>query len=127
MNAANIAAEVRRIQHALDGYVPMYEVRGMLDRLERDIAPDTPAAYACPVEGFDTVLSYLSKHDQIILELAHDPVRDFIVDGKNLAKCARNRGLPVLRVAAPEAVSVRYRRVTHVNAYPTHLLAEYFA
>lgn len=100
--------------------------RAALHSLEKNLAPDDADAYQIDILGFDTVLSYLSKTNPEALDLILDPVFDTISDGLNLSRRARCRGIPILKVSAPAHIKARYPKVSHVNAYPTHLLAEYF-
>lgn len=132
MNAQDTTASIRNIRRVLADHVsgkrpasPSMIIRAM-ENLERDLAPDTAESYEIGIVGFDTILSYLSKEDRFTLDMMDDVVFNTIEDGKALSKSARARGLPILKVSAPAAITTRFPKVTHVNAYPTHLLADHF-
>ena len=95
--------------------------------LEHDLAgTETEDFNACPVEGFDTILSYLSRTNPEAFDLIDEPVHGTITDGLAVSKIARARGLPVLRVTAPPHMQRRFPKAKTVNAYPTHLLVELY-
>ena len=134
MKRNEIASELRRIRHLLGNSVNtpvdpwrMRDVRNSLLVLERNLPRDKPEDYHLGIEGFDTVMSYIAREEPTLMKLALDPVRDHIADGKRIAHVARCRRLPVLKVDAPAPIKQRYSKIKTVNAYPTHLLAEYFS
>lgn len=134
MKRNEITSEIRRIRRMLErcgmGRVDpwtMNEARNSLVALERNLPKDSPQDYHLGIEGFDTVMSYIAREEPTLMELALDPVRDHIADGKRIAHVARCRRLPVLKVEAPAPIKQRYGKIKTVNAYPTHLLAEYFS
>jgi hypothetical protein len=104
-----------------------YKMKANIEALEHEIAgTDLEDFNACPVEGFDTILSYLSRTNPEAFDLIDQPVHGTIRDGVFATKYAHARGYPVLRVTAPPHMKRRFPRATHVNAYPTHMLVEIF-
>lgn len=85
-----------------------------------------PEDYQTDLEGYDTVLGFLSKHDPFILEMMVDPVEETQRDGFWLMHRARERGLPSLKVPAPKAVTDLYPSIETVKAWPVDLLKERF-
>ena len=126
MHAEIAIDRIRNIRRNLIGAHPQ-ATDAALAALEHDLAgTKTEDFNACPVEGFDTILSYLSRTNPEAFSLIDEPVHGTICDGLFVSKCARSRGLPVLRVAAPPHMQRRFPKAKTVNAYPTHLLVEIF-
>lgn len=126
MNAQEIIAKIRDARRTI--YAGnAWDAANSLDLLEHEIAGPGPENFDdCPVEGFDTILSYLARTNPEAFELLDDPVHGTITDGIMVSNYARKRGLPVLRVAAPAYIRRRYPKAKTVNAYPTHLLVEIY-
>jgi hypothetical protein len=74
--------------------------------------------------GYATVLGYLNEHDPLTLLNIDDPVRATIVLGRKATSLCLMRGIKIVKVPAPDHVTQRYAKVTHVNAYPVSILAE---
>ncbi|TMV08680.1 hypothetical protein FGK63_06040 [Ruegeria sediminis] len=108
MNAQDTISRVRSIRTAMHYGMSIGLVQNQLFALERELAPTQKPDFEIGIEGFDTVLSYLSKTNPEALDLIHDPIHDTVKDGKTLAVRARCRGLPVLRVEAPAHIKTRY-------------------
>ena len=127
MNAEIAIDRIRNVRrNLLTGAHPL-DADAALAALEHDLAgTKTEDFNACPVEGFDTILSYLSRTNPEAFDLIDEPVHGTISDGLRIAQYARSRGLPVLRVAAPPHMKRRFPKAKTVNAYPTHLLVEVF-
>lgn len=102
-------------------------VAAALEGLEHEIAGTAAEDFDdCPVEGFDTILSYLRREHPTAFDLIDEPVHGTISDGILVAKKARNRGIPVLRVTPPAHMQRRFPKAKTVNAYPTEFLAEVY-
>lgn len=130
MDATEIIAELRAIRTTAlltlpYGASPLPMLR-QIENLEVEIAGTDAEDFTCDVVGFDTVLSYLAKTNPEVLDLMPNPVHDTIRDGMIIAAKARARRLPVVKVAACEHMKRRFPKARYVNAYPTHLLVEYF-
>lgn len=126
MTTSEIIAEIRRIRRDMvRNKIGAFTAATRLFALENAAAPcGTNDLVSVEIDGFDTVLGYLAKNDPAQADLTYDLTHDTVAAGKRCATLARARGLPILRVKAPAAVSTRYPKVTKVNAYPVHLLAE---
>jgi hypothetical protein len=102
-------------------------VKAALQRLEQDIPSRDPSAFETAnldAFGYATVLGYMNEHDPLTLQEIADPVRDTISLGLWATARCQMLGLKVVRVPACDHVKARYRKVTHVNAYPVGVLAE---
>lgn len=120
--ALSIIRGLRRDNAALGFYT---EAKRLV-LLEELLTPRAPETMVSEVPEFNTVLGYLTEYDPIILDLMNDPIRDTQRDGFWLTHRAKQRGLPVIKVPAPKAVTTRYPEVTQLNAYPVGLLRERF-
>jgi hypothetical protein len=101
-------------------------LRSLAD-LEVNLPSRDPAAFETAnldAFGYATVLSYLNDTDPMSLQDLEDPVRDTIAIGRKAAALCLSRGLKIVRVPACDHIKQRYRKVTHVNAYPVGVLAE---
>lgn len=126
MNAEQIIDRIRRIRRHIPGSHPAHIAR-QLDDLEHDLAGTEQEDFdGCPVEGYDTILSYLSRNHPEAFELIDEPVHGTITDGLFVSRKARKRGVPVLRVTAPKHMQRRFPKAKTVNAYPTWFLAEVY-
>jgi hypothetical protein len=116
--------DISRTLYAAE-HAAVLEIARELHALERDTPSREPEAFETPnldAFGYATVLGYLNVEAPWFLMNMEDPVRDTIVLGQRVSRfCARN-GVKVVRVEACEHVKARYAKVTHVNAYPTHVL-----
>jgi len=97
-----------------------------IENLEIEIAGTKQEDFTCNVVGFETVLSYLAKSNPEALDLMTNPVHETIADGMRVAAIARGRGLPIIKIEACQHIRKRFPKAEYVNAYPTHLLVEYF-
>jgi hypothetical protein len=126
MNEQATIYRIRHIRRSLPEAHPL-AVAAALECLEHEIAgTETEDFDDCPVEGFDTILSYLARTNPEAFSLMDEPVHGTIREGFLVAQKARIRGLPIIRVVAPAHMRRRFPKATHVNAYPTHLLVEIF-
>lgn len=127
MDAMNIIDHLRGIRNDITFGGCAYKTSAKIAALEHEIAGTAQEDFnACPVEGFDTILSYLSRTNPEAFDLIDQPVHGTIRDGVFATKYAHTRGYPVLRVTAPPHMKRRFPKATHVNAYPTHMLVEIF-
>lgn len=127
MNAQDTIARLRGIRSTVAYGATARSVASQLEALEHDLAGTQPEDFGeCPVAGFDTILSYLSRTNPEAFDLIDEPVHGTITDGLRAAHLARSRGIPVLRVVAPPHIQRRFPKAKTVNAYPTWFLDEFY-
>jgi hypothetical protein len=127
MDAANIIDSLRAIRSSVMYGAGALNIARCIEALEHEVAGTEPEDFGeCPIVGYDTVLSYLSREHPEAFDLIDEPVHGTITDGLLLARKARSRGIPVLRVTAPAHMQRRFPKAKTVNAYPTSFLAEHY-
>ena len=125
MKPQEIIAELRSIRRQTGKLLSNLE-RQQIENLEIEIAGTEQEDFTSNVVGFETVLSYLAKSNPEALDLMPNPVHETIKEGKIIASWARGRGLPIIKIEACQHMRKRFPKAEYVNAYPTHLLVEYF-
>lgn len=82
--------------------------------------------YQTDLSEYDTILGFLSKHDQFLIDMMEDPIKDTQRDGFWMMHRCRERGIHSIKVPAPKVVTDMYPAIETINAYPISLLKERF-
>lgn len=103
----------------------LQEVQELVTKVIKE-AERKPEDYQTDLSEYDTILGFLSKQDQFLIDMMEDPIKDTQRDGFWCMHRCRERGIQSIKVPAPKAVTDMYPAIETINAYPIALLKERF-